>query len=139
MAAPWLDDALATLAGVHEEAAQYDCPDPTPDAVVLAEQVVRALAVYVRYPKPHICSSADGGVGIVSRAGDLMVFIEADNECGDEGEEEGACVVFCASNKVDWPKAVEAAPEQFAEYAADTARFLLAGVPVPWEGSQVAE
>lgn len=46
MTAPWLDVALASLAGVHAEAVQTDCPAPTPQAVALAEaDAPRAVAL----------------------------------------------------------------------------------------------
>ena len=127
--AEWEAEALETLAGVRALAAEYGEPDPTPEAVALTEQVIRALAAHADYPKPHVCCSADGGVGVSSWRKNLMVFIETHNanEDGAEG------VVFCVSNKKEWPKAVEAEPERFAEYAADVARFLLKGTPVPWE------
>jgi hypothetical protein len=132
MTALWLNDALVAAANAPQTAEEHGCPIPSAEVVALAEQVLRALAAHPELPAPHVCPGADPGIGITMRRGDLMVFIEANNEF--DGEE--SCVVFCASNKKDWPKADQVEPEQFAEYAADAARFLLEGVPVPWEGSQ---
>lgn len=129
--APWESDALATVAALHATAEEHGCPDPSPEAVALAERVVRALAAHRYLPEPHITPGADPGVGITVRRGGLTVYVEAHNE-GDDG---AACVVFCVSDGKGWPAATEVEPDGFADAADASARFLLEGTPVPWKGA----
>lgn len=133
MAAPWLDGALAALAGIRETAAEHGCPDLTDAAIENARAVVRALAGHPDLPEPHVVPGVDPGVGITfrrirrrwfRRRVDRILFVEVDND---------GTVVFCVYDGRGWPRAAEAGLEGLADAAAASARFLLEGEPVPWE------
>lgn len=133
---PWLNDALAAAASAKQVAEKYALPIPSDEAIELAAQIIRALAAHPDLPAPHVSPGVDPGIGITMRRGKRglgrlsrwlgrTLYVEV----GSDAE-----VAFCVIESKGLPKAVDAEPAQFAEYAADAARFLLEGVPVPWEG-----